>query len=86
LSYDYGVKYERYLSRWNPRSRPSDAWSPGHGDVSAFVNEAVRQQLQVQRLQRLLAEMDEEFGAVSEAIAREVDAVAWSTVNGVADS
>ena len=46
----------------------------------------MRQQLQAQRLQHLLDEMDEEFGPVSEAIAREVDAVAWPTVNGAADS
>ena len=86
MSYDYGVKYERNLSRWTPRSRPSYAQSRGRGDVAVFINEAVRQQLQAQRLQHLLAEMDEEFGPVSEAIAREVDAVVWTTVNGVVDS
>jgi len=47
---------------------------------------AVRQQLQAQRLQQLLDEMDEEFGSVSEAVAREVDAVAWPAAHGPADS
>jgi hypothetical protein len=58
----------------------------GPRDVSAFVNEAVRQQLQALRLQRLLDEMDEEFAPISEAVAREGDAVAWPTVYGPADS
>ena len=58
----------------------------GPRGVSAFVNEAVRQQLQAQRLQRLLEEMDEDFGPISEAVAREVDAVAWPKVHGPADS
>lgn len=49
----------------------------GAQGVSAFVNQAVRQQLQARRLQRMLDEMDEEFGPVSDAVARDVDAVEW---------
>lgn len=47
----------------------------------SVTNEMVRQQRQARRLQRLLAELDEEFGPVSKAVAREVDAIAWPTVN-----
>lgn len=57
----------------------------GSKGASSFVNEAVRQQRQARRLQRLLAEMDEEFGRVSESVAREVDAIAWPRVHRSAD-
>ncbi len=48
----------------------------GAGGISAFVNEAVRQQLQAVRLRRLLDEMEAQFGPIPEEIRREVDAQA----------
>ena len=87
LWYDYVVKYTKISVTLDPKVAAELRAVAGPRGVSAFVNEAVRQHLQAQRLQHLLlAEMDEEFGPVSEAIAREVDAVAWPTVNGAADS
>lgn len=58
----------------------------GPRGVSSFVNEAVRRELQARRLQHLLDEIDQEFGPISEAVAREVDAVEWPGVNGPASS
>ena len=49
----------------------------GTRGISAFVNEAVRQQLQAARLRSLLDEMDAEFGPIPEDVRREVDAPAW---------
>jgi hypothetical protein len=49
----------------------------GARGISSFVNEAVRQQLQVVRLRRLLDEMEAESGPVPEGVRREVDALAW---------
>ena len=82
LWYDYVVKYTKISVTLDPKVAAELRAVAGPRGVSAFVNEAVRQHLQAQRLQHLLAEMDEEFGPVSEAVAREVDAVAWPTVNG----
>src|SRR5919199_2195472 len=86
LWYDYVVKYAKISVTLDPKVAAELRAVAGPRGVSAFVNEAVRQHLQAQRLQHLLAEMDEEFGPVSEAVAREVDAVAWPTVNGPVDS
>lgn len=44
---------------------------------SAFVNEAVRQQLQSLRVRKLLDEMEGESGSVPDTIRREVDALDW---------
>jgi hypothetical protein len=49
----------------------------GTRGVSAFVNEAVRQQLQAVRLRRLLDEMEAESGPIPQDVRREVDALAW---------
>jgi hypothetical protein len=57
----------------------------GPRGVSAFVNEAVRQQLQAKRVQRILNDMNEAFGPVSDAVVREVDAIEWPAVDGQAD-
>jgi hypothetical protein len=84
--YDYLVKYAKISDTLDPKVAAELRAVARPRGVSAFVNEAVRQRLQAQRLQHLLAEMDEELGPVSEAIAREVDAVAWPTMNGAADS
>ncbi len=54
----------------------------GPRGVSSFVNEAVRQELQVRRVQRLLDEMDNEFGPVPKDVVREIEAIAWPTVHG----
>lgn len=54
----------------------------GPRGVSSFVNEAVRQQLQARRVQKLLAEMDDEFGPVPEDVVREIEAVAWPSMHG----
>jgi hypothetical protein len=86
LSYDYGVKYAKISVALDPKVAAELRVVAGPRGVSAFVNEAVRQHLQAQRLQHLLAEMDEEFGPVSEAVPQEVEAVAWPGVNGAADS
>ncbi len=45
----------------------------GRGGLSAFVNEALRQQLQAVRLRRLLDEMEAEAGPIPEDVRREVD-------------
>jgi hypothetical protein len=86
LWYDYFMKYAKISVTLDPKVAAELRAVAGPRGVSAFVNEAVRQQLQAQRLQHLLDEMDEEFGPVSEAIAHEVDAVAWPAANGAADS
>jgi hypothetical protein len=57
----------------------------GSRGVSSFVNDAVRQRLQARRLQRLLDDMDDEFGPISDEVAREVDTVTWPMVDGSAD-
>jgi hypothetical protein len=49
----------------------------GTRGVSAFVNEAVRQQLQAVRLRRLLDEMEAESGPIPQDVRREVDALTW---------
>ena len=47
------------------------------GDVSAFVNEAVRQKLQAARLRRLLDEMEAEAGPIPPEVRDRVDALPW---------
>ena len=79
------MKYAKISVTLDPKVAAELRAVAGPQGISAFINEAVRQQLQAQRLQQMLDVMDEEFGPVSEAIAREVDAVAWPTVNGPAD-
>ena len=49
----------------------------GNRGMSAFVNEAVRQQLQATRLRRMLDEMTAESGPIPEAVRREVDGLTW---------
>ena len=49
----------------------------GSRGVSAFVNDAVKQQLQALRLRHLLDEMEVESGPVPEAVRSEVDALTW---------
>jgi hypothetical protein len=49
----------------------------GARGISAFVNEAVRQQLQAARLRQLLDTMEAESGPIPEEIQHEVDALAW---------
>lgn len=49
----------------------------GPRGVSAFVNEAVKRRLQAVRLQKMLDEMEEEFGPVPEQVQQEVDALMW---------
>jgi len=45
--------------------------------MSAFVNEAVRQQLQATRLRRMLDEMTAESGPIPEDVRRAVDDLTW---------
>lgn len=49
----------------------------GAGGISAFVNQAVRQQLQATRLRHLLDEMEAESGPIPEDVRREVDGLSW---------
>lgn len=49
----------------------------GQGGISAFVNDAVRQQLQAKRLRRLLDEMEQERGPIPPEVRAEVDALPW---------
>ena len=49
----------------------------GPRGVSAFVNEAVRQQLQAARLRQMVDEMEAESGPIPEDVRREVDALEW---------
>ena len=49
----------------------------GRRGLSAFVNDAVRQQLQAVRLRRLLADLEREHGPIPDAITKEVDEAAW---------
>ena len=49
----------------------------GARGMSAFVNEAVRQQLQAARLRRMLDEMAAESGPIPEDVRREVDGLTW---------
>jgi Arc/MetJ family transcription regulator len=58
----------------------------GHRGVSAFVNEAVRRQLQARRVQRLLDEMTDEYGSADEDVVRDVEAIAWPGQARAADS
>jgi Arc/MetJ family transcription regulator len=44
----------------------------GARGLSALVNEALRVQLQHERIRRLLAEMDDEYGPVSDQVMEEV--------------
>jgi hypothetical protein len=46
----------------------------GEGGFSRFVNDLVAQRLQAIRIEKMLAEMDAEFGPVPPEIAAEVDA------------
>lgn len=54
--------------------------------MSSFVNEAIHQQLQARRVQCLLDQMDQEFGSVPEDVVREIEAIAWPSVDDAADS
>jgi hypothetical protein len=49
----------------------------GPRGVSAFVNAAVRQQLQANRLRRMLKDMEAESGPIPEDVQRRVDALRW---------
>jgi hypothetical protein len=80
------MKYAKISVTLDPKVTAKLRALAGPRGVSAFVNTAVREQLQAHRLQHLLDELDAQFGPISEAVAREVDAVAWPTVHGPADS
>ena len=49
----------------------------GRRGLSAFVNEAVRQRLQAARLQKLMAEQEQEHGPIPEEVQRRVDELPW---------
>lgn len=49
----------------------------GSRGISAFVNDAVRQQLQARRLRRMLDEMECEYGPIPDNVRDEVDALEW---------
>jgi hypothetical protein len=49
----------------------------GTRGVSAFVNDAVKQQLQAVRLRHLLDEMEAESGPIPKAVRIEIDALRW---------
>ena len=49
----------------------------GARGMSAFVNEAIRQRLQANRLRHMLDEMTAESGPIPEDVRREVDALTW---------
>jgi hypothetical protein len=49
----------------------------GPRGVSAYVNEAVRQQLQAARLRRMLKEMEQEAGPIPPEVQAEVDKLEW---------
>jgi len=49
----------------------------GPRGVSAFVNEAVRRELQATRLRKLLDEMDQEYGPVPDDVQAEIEALDW---------
>jgi hypothetical protein len=56
----------------------------GPRGISAFVNDAVKRRLQAVRLQKMLDEMDEEFGPVPEQVQKEVDALMWPDASSTA--
>ena len=58
----------------------------GPRGVSAFVNEAVRRQLQARRVQRLLDEMADEYGPIDDEVVREVEAITRPGQGSAADS
>lgn len=80
------MKYAKISVTLEPKVAAELREVAGPQGVSALVNEAVRWHLQAQRLQRMLDDMDEEFGPVSEKVAREVDAIPWPTLDGATDS
>lgn len=49
----------------------------GVGGVSAFVNDAVRRQLQATRLRALLDAMEAESGPIPEEVRQQVDTLVW---------
>lgn len=49
----------------------------GRGGLSAFVNDAVRQKLQADRLRRMLDEMEAEAGPIPPEVRERVDALPW---------
>jgi metal-responsive CopG/Arc/MetJ family transcriptional regulator len=49
----------------------------GPRGVSAYVNEAIRQQLQAGRLRKMLKEMEEEAGPIPPEVQAEVDKLEW---------
>lgn len=79
------MKYVKLSVSLDPKVAAELRLVAGSRGVSSFVNDAVRQRLQRHRLQRLLHEMDDEFGPVPSEVARDVDAVAWPVVDGPAD-
>ncbi len=80
------MKYAKISVTLEPKVAAELRDVAGPQGVSAFVNEAVRRQLQAQRLQHMLDDMDDEFGPVSETVAREVDAIPWPTLDGATGS
>jgi hypothetical protein len=49
----------------------------GPRGISAFVNEAVRQQLQAHRVRRMLDRMEREAGPIPDDVQHQVDALPW---------
>lgn len=80
------MKYAKLSVTLDPKVAAELRAVAGSRGVSSFVNEAVRQQLQARRVQRLLDEMDDEFGPVSEDVVREIEAIAWPALDGPTDS
>lgn len=79
------MRYTKLSVTLDPKTAAELREVAGARGVSAFINEAVLRQLQARRVQRLLDEMDDEFGPVCEDVARDVEAVEWPAADGVAD-
>ncbi len=80
------MRYTKLSVTLDPRVAAELRAVAGPRGVSAFINDAVRQQLQARRVQQLLNEMDKEFGPVPEDVVAAVDAVDWPALHGTPDS
>jgi len=49
----------------------------GPRGISAFVNEAVRQQLQAHRVRKMLDRMEAKAGPISDDVQQQVDVLPW---------
>ena len=71
------MKYSKLSVTLEPEVAEELRRVAGPRGLSAFVNAAVRQQLQAYRMKKMLDRMEEEAGPIPDDVQRRVDALDW---------